>query len=56
VPTRKFVVNLKTAVYHRLDCEFGQKINPENRLYYFRKEDVQKGFRPCRVCTPDDIK
>jgi hypothetical protein len=56
IPTKKFVANLKSGIYHRLDCEFGQKINPENRLYYFRKEDIQKGFRSCHVCAPDEKK
>lgn len=53
VPLKKFVINLRTGIYHRLECEYAQKINPRHRRFESNLDVIIKQkFRPCKVCNP----
>jgi len=44
-----------TKIYCRPGCPPGRKTRPENRVYFSSgKEARAAGFRPCKVCRPDD--
>jgi methylphosphotriester-DNA--protein-cysteine methyltransferase len=40
-------------VFHRPDCEWAKKINPQNLVGFKTREDaIKSGKRPCKVCKP----
>lgn len=48
-----YVASSKSKKFHRPDCEWGQKIAPDN-LVKFKTVDeaLDAGYQPCRVCKP----
>ena len=44
-----------TKIYCRPGCPPGRRTKPENRVYFNSREEArQKGYRPCKVCKPDE--
>lgn len=44
-----------TKIYCRPGCPPGRRTKPENRVYFrSREEAIATGYRPCKVCRPDD--
>jgi hypothetical protein len=40
--------------YHRVGCQFGDRINPADRVVFASPEAAKAaGYEPCRVCRPD---
>jgi len=49
----KYVGSKTSEVFHKADCQFAQKIKPENLVSYDSREDaVGAGKRPCSRCKP----
>ncbi len=49
----KFVASQNSQVFHRADCQFAQKISPQNLVTYAtREEAIQAGKQPCKSCNP----
>lgn len=49
----KYVASKKSNKFHYPYCKWAQKINPENQLWFKdRQEAIDKGYVPCRVCSP----
>jgi len=49
----KYIGNARSKKFHRPDCEWAQKIAPENRVEFrTREEAVEAGYVPCKVCNP----
>jgi hypothetical protein len=48
-----FVASKNSQVFHRADCQFAQKIAPQNLITYStREEAIAAGKRPCKSCNP----
>lgn len=48
-----YVGSINSNIYHYPWCEWAQKINPENEIWFDSPEDAQAhGYRPCKVCNP----
>jgi len=48
-----YVASVNSTVFHYPNCQWVERINPENRVYYYNVEQViQSKRRPCRVCNP----
>jgi len=48
-----YVGSINSDVYHYPWCEWAQKINPENKIWFSSVEGAEsKGYRPCKVCKP----
>jgi hypothetical protein len=55
IPRARYVVNLKSGRYHLLNCQYGKKINPENKKFFSSLEEVtHRDFQPCSYCRPRD--
>ena len=51
--SRKFVASKNGKVFHKPDCSFVKRINPENIVTYESAgEAVKAGKRPCKLCKP----
>ncbi len=49
---QKFVGSMKTLRFHTLNCVFGKKIPPNNRVYFSSLYSAFfSGYAPCRRCT-----
>jgi micrococcal nuclease len=49
----KYIGNARSKKFHRPDCEWAQKIAPENRVEFeTREEAVEALYVPCKVCKP----
>ncbi len=49
--------NAKDKIYGTLDCRSGKRIKKQNRVFFVsEKEAIQKGFRPCGHCLPNEYK
>jgi len=52
-PVYRYVASKNSEVFHYVWCRYAQKIKPENRIYFFtREEAIASGRRPCKVCRP----
>ncbi len=48
-----FVASRMKEPFHRPECEWARKIEPENlETYFSRQTAVRAGHRPCQVCNP----
>ncbi|AZF90250.1 MAG: nuclease [Phage 5P_2] len=48
-----YVGNRRSKVFHRPDCEWAQKIAPQNRVEFRNREEaVRARYRLCKVCRP----
>ncbi|GEM_PF-291203 len=44
-----------TKIYCRLGCPPGRRTRPENRVYFGSRNEARvRGYRPCKVCRPDE--
>ena len=53
-PESAYVLNVRSLVFHRPDCESVRKMSDGNKLPFdgTRDEAVALGYRPCGVCKP----
>ncbi len=43
-----------TRIYCRPGCPPGRRMKPENRVHFETREAARAaGYRPCKVCRPD---
>lgn len=55
VASAYFVGSEKSAIYHRRECEWAEKINPRNQVIFKTAEAaVSSGYRSCHVCFPPE--
>ncbi|SHI46580.1 Ada metal-binding domain-containing protein [Desulfofundulus thermosubterraneus] len=48
-----YIGNARSKKFHRPDCEWAQKIAPENRMEFrTRAAAMSEGYEPCKVCRP----
>jgi methylated-DNA-[protein]-cysteine S-methyltransferase len=44
-----------TRIYCRVGCPAGKRMKAENRVKFSSREEARtKGFRPCKLCKPDN--
>jgi len=44
-----------TKIYCRLDCPAGRHMKPENGVLFESSEEARaSGYRPCKICKPDE--
>jgi len=49
----KYIGNSNSKKFHRPDCQWTQKIAPQNRVEFRSREGaVWGGYVPCKVCSP----
>jgi micrococcal nuclease len=49
----KYIGNSSSKKFHYPDCQWAQKISPNNRVEFSaRSEAVNAGYQPCKVCKP----
>ncbi len=49
----KYVGSAKSNKYHYPNCEWAQKINPDNLVKFKSAKEAQEaGYVPCKVCRP----
>jgi len=49
----KFVASQSSKVFHKPECRWAKRINPDNLVgYNSRDEAIKAGKRPCKVCNP----
>ncbi|SHJ14890.1 stalk domain-containing protein [Desulfofundulus thermosubterraneus] len=49
----RYIGNSNSKKFHRPDCQWAQKIAPQNRVEFrSREEAVKAGYVPCKVCRP----
>lgn len=47
-----FVASRESDVYHELDCPHAERIKPDNRIYFNKREEAEEaGYRACEVCS-----
>jgi outer membrane biogenesis lipoprotein LolB len=52
-PQQNYVGSINSDKYHYPDCEWAQKIKPENEVWFSSPEEARKaGYKPCKVCSP----
>lgn len=50
-----YVGSAKSDKYHRLSCEWADRINDENRIEFNSVADAkEQGYKPCKVCEPPE--
>jgi hypothetical protein len=48
-----FVGSIKSNKYHYPSCQWAEKINPENEIWFSSSQDARDhGYMPCKVCKP----
>jgi methylphosphotriester-DNA--protein-cysteine methyltransferase len=48
-----FVGSKYSIEYHKINCYWARRINPENKIYFVSKNDAaSKGYMTCVVCNP----
>ena len=48
-----YVGSVNSDKYHDPDCEWAQKIKPENEIWFDSIEDAEdNGYHACKVCRP----
>ncbi|RME77146.1 MAG: hypothetical protein D6785_12970 [Planctomycetota bacterium] len=51
--SKEFWASSFASRFHRPSCKWAKKINPRNKkIYHSRKEALQDGKKPCRLCKP----
>ena len=51
--TKMYPANSHSMVFHKEDCKYVEKISEKNyEVFFDRKEAVQAGYKPCKVCNP----
>jgi methylphosphotriester-DNA--protein-cysteine methyltransferase len=51
---RAFVGNKSTKKFHTMQCEWGKKISPKNRVVFHSVAEAEKaGYVACKVCKPN---
>lgn len=49
----QYVSSRSSDKFHRLDCRYVREILPENKVYfYFREDAIDAGKSACKVCKP----
>lgn len=49
----KYVASKNSKVFHNPECQWAEKIRPENLVgYNSRDEAIRAGRRPCKTCNP----
>ena len=49
----KYVGNIKSKKYHKLNCRSAKKLKSNNRVYFKDTEEAGKqGYAPCKLCKP----
>lgn len=49
----EYIANARTGVFHRADCQYVIKMNPDNEIEYDSRNDaINDGYRPCKKCRP----
>ncbi len=49
----KYVASRSSRVFHKSDCRWAKRINPDNLVVYnSRDAAIKAGKRPCKVCNP----
>jgi len=49
----KYIASKNSPVFHKPECQFAQKISPENLVTYSTTEEaIAAGKRPCKRCNP----
>lgn len=52
-----FAGNRRLKIYGRLRCWSGQRMKPENRVFFASQQDaLDQGYRPCGNCMKEDYK
>ncbi len=52
-PDTKYVGSSGSNKYHRINCRWAKKINPQNLVQFKSKEDAEsKNYAPCKECNP----
>lgn len=51
---QRFVLNPSSACFHRPDCAWAEKIDPERRVDWTGswEELIAVGYQPCHYCKP----
>lgn len=50
---KMYPANSNSKVFHRENCKYVDKISDSNyEVFFDRKDAVQAGYRPCKVCNP----
>ncbi len=53
-PARRYVGSVNSDKFHVPTCEWAQKINPQNEVYFASYDEaIQAGREPCKKCRPD---
>jgi len=48
-----YVGSVNSNKYHYPDCQWAEKIKPENEIWFSDKEEAEAaGYVPCKVCSP----
>ena len=48
-----YVGNINSQQYHRLDCHYAGKQNPEDLEFFESKKEAEAaGYVPCALCNP----
>ncbi len=52
--TLTYILNTNSHKFHKPDCSSASKISNANRkdFYGTRKELIEEGYEPCKVCNP----
>ena len=49
----KYIGSRNSNKYHKLSCQWAQKISPKNAVYFATPEEaIKAGYVPCKVCNP----
>jgi len=49
----KYVGNKSSMKFHKLSCNWAEKISLSNRIYFHSIDEAkEKGYSPCKVCKP----
>lgn len=48
-----YVGSTRSKKFHRPDCDWAQRISPDNRVEFkSREEAIEAGYEPCKACRP----
>lgn len=48
-----YVGSINSNKYHYPDCQWAQKIKPDNEIWFSSQEEAEEaGYKPCKVCRP----
>ena len=53
VTGNKYAGSINSDIFHYPNCKWAKKIKKENKIWFkSRKEALDKGYTPCKVCNP----